>query len=412
MTPPIVPLGELCALDRRGLRPDDPDAARLPLVGVENVGSDTGALNLHTGSRAGNGKSVSFCFDDRHVLYAKLRPYLNKVATPEFAGKCSTELVPLLPRHGVDRDFLAYLLRRKETVAFVMSSVTGSRMPRADMNALMSMRVPFPPLEEQRRIVNILNRAARIDALRKRATNRLREFVPALFTKMFGDPVSNPMGWKVQPLADLMKEFRYGTSRKCYDSARSDAVPILRIPNISGGRVDWTNLKFTSLQGDERKKLNLECGDLLFVRTNGNPEYIGRCAVFGERRQAAYASYLIRARVKSDGVIDPEYISSGFALPTMRQSILRMTRTTAGNYNISIDLLRRLRIPVPDPALQRKFSAIIARSRATVNMIENSVQNSLDLPESLMARLLIGGMSECETRDPSTSASGDGRVCN
>ena len=105
MTPAIVPLAELCDLDRRGLRPDDPDTARLPLLGVENVDSRTGALNLNTGSRVGVGKSTSFRFDERHVLYAKLRPYLNKVATPAFTGRCSTELVPLLPRPGVNRDF-------------------------------------------------------------------------------------------------------------------------------------------------------------------------------------------------------------------------------------------------------------------------------------------------------------------
>ena len=124
MTSRIVPLGELCEMDRRGLRPDDPAAAGLPLLGVENVGSGTGALNLDAGSRVGVGKSTSFRFDERHVLYAKLRPYLNKVATPEFAGRCSTELVPLLARSGVDREYLAHLLRRKETVSFVMSSVT------------------------------------------------------------------------------------------------------------------------------------------------------------------------------------------------------------------------------------------------------------------------------------------------
>ena len=42
MTSPVVPLGELCDMDRRGLRPDDPVAAPLPLLGVENVGSNTG----------------------------------------------------------------------------------------------------------------------------------------------------------------------------------------------------------------------------------------------------------------------------------------------------------------------------------------------------------------------------------
>ncbi len=250
-----------------------------------------------------------------------------------------------------------------------------------------------------RRIVDILNRAARIEALRRQAAERLREFVPALFVRMFGDPVENPMGWEVRPLADLVNEFRYGTSRKCYDSDGSeDALPILRIPNILRGRVDWTNLKFTSLRGDERTNLSLERGDVLFVRTNGNPEYIGRCAVFRESRQAAYASYLIRARLKGDGAVEPEYVSAALALPTMRQTILRMTRTTAGNYNISIDLLGRIRIPVPEPRIQREFSAIIACGQETLHTTETSARASLELSSSLMRRLLGRDVSEPRTR--------------
>ena len=240
MTLPVVPLGELCDMDRRGLQPDDPAAARFPLLGVENVGSETGALNLDTGSRVGDGKSTSFRFDEHHVLYAKLRPYLNKVATPEFAGRCSTELIPLLPRPGVDRDFLAYLLRRRETVAFVMSSVTGSRMPRADMNALMTMPVPLPTLDEQRRIVEILNRAARIETLRTRAAERLREFVPALFIKMFGDPVENQMGWEVEPLRNvIVKGLQNGLYKpKSVAPGRyGSGAPILRIDGFYDGHV-------------------------------------------------------------------------------------------------------------------------------------------------------------------------------
>ena len=98
MSPRAVPLAELCEMDRRNVRPNDPLANELPFVGVENVTRDTGFLNFAANSRVGNGKSTAFRFDERHVLYSKLRPYLNKVAMPDFAGKCSTQLVPLLPR--------------------------------------------------------------------------------------------------------------------------------------------------------------------------------------------------------------------------------------------------------------------------------------------------------------------------
>ena len=224
----VVPLGELCDMDRRGIRPDDPLASRLPFVGVENVGSGTGHLNFDTESRTGSRRSASLRFDSRHVLYAKLRPYLNKVATPGFAGRCSTELVPLLPRAGVDRAFLAYLLRREETVAFVMASATGARMPRADMRVLLSMPVSFPPLDEQRRIAGILDRAARIGRLRAQAADRLHAFAPALFVKMFGDPEENPMGWPVHPLTDLLRDgTRYVRKIRKRDYKESGEIPIV-----------------------------------------------------------------------------------------------------------------------------------------------------------------------------------------
>ena len=92
----------------------------------------------------------------------------------------------------------------------------------------------------------------------------------------------------------------------------------LSVPNVLLGRVDWISLKLTSLAGDDRKNLSLECSEILFMRVNDSSEYIGRCAVFEEHRQAEYAFYLIRIRLKDDSAVDPEYISGRLALPTMR----------------------------------------------------------------------------------------------
>ncbi len=193
MSFPVVKLGDLCEMDWQGLDPDDSTATELRFVGVENIESQNGVINFANGSRVGSQRSTTFRFDERHILYAKLRPYLNKVATPDFCGRCSTELIPLLPREGVDREFVAHLLRRAQTVEHTMSSITGSRMPRTDMKALMSLPVPLPPLDEQRRIAGILNRAAKIEQLQTQAQERLREFLPALFVNMFSDPA--PTRW-------------------------------------------------------------------------------------------------------------------------------------------------------------------------------------------------------------------------
>ena len=290
MSSPIVPLGELCDLDRQGLHPDDPIASGLPYVGVEHVESGSGAFNFNNGSRTGSQKSTTFRFDKRHVLYAKLRQYLNKDATPGFAGRCSTELVPLLPREGVDREFIAFLLRRNETVDYVMSSVTGARMPRTDMKALMSLPVPLPPLDERRRIVGILNRAAKIERLRARAQERLREFVPALFVRMFGDPVENPMGRDVRPLGAFCILTQYGTSKKATNQA--DGLPVLRMGNVTyRGDLDCTDLKWVTLSESDVEKHLLRTGDILFNRANSK-ELVGKTGIWDGRFEAVAASYL------------------------------------------------------------------------------------------------------------------------
>ena len=392
MIPPIVPLGELCDMDRRGLRPDDPAAARFPLLGVENVDSDTGTLNLDTGSRVGDGKSTSFRFDERHVLYAKLRPYLNKVATPEFAGRCSTELVPLLPRRGVDRDFLAYLLRRRETVVFVMSSVTGSRMPRADMNTLMSMRVPLPPLDEQRRIVDILNRAARIETLRRRTAERLREFVPALFVKMFGDPVQNPMGWRSEPLGGVILN---GPQNGLYrpKSEYGSGTPILRIDGFYEGRVTdpacWQRVR---LDRATVKKFALHMNDIVINRVNSRP-FLGKSAIIPDIEEpTVFESNMMRIGLDSNQIL-PELLISMLQIDSMKNQLSVNAKDAINQSSINQTDVLQLLVVTPPLALQRRYAEIVEAARAIARLCESSARTAAALMASLMSELLRNDVS-------------------
>ena len=379
----VVPLGELCDMDRRGIRPDDPLASRLPFVGVENVGSGTGHLNFDTESRTGSRRSASLRFDSRHVLYAKLRPYLNKVATPGFAGRCSTELVPLLPRAGVDRAFLAYLLRREETVVFVMASATGARMPRADMRVLLSMPVSFPPLDEQRRIAGILDRAARIERLRARAADRLHAFAPALFVKMFGDPAENPMGWKVARIGDVCTVIGGGTPR------RGDEA-------YFGGPIPWaTPTDVTALT------------DLFIARTKesitemGLRESSARLVPAGavlltSRATIGYTAIAARPMATNQGFanlicgdrLTPEYLA--YWLRARRDLLERMAGGTTFK-EVSKSTLKGIEIPLPPLIIQRKHARILEILRGISTCATAASENASLLTDSLMDRLLREG---------------------
>lgn len=171
-----VRLRDICYQDRHIIEPGSEETQNLPYLSLEDIESGTG--RICTPSEAlltGEGLSTTFYFDQRHVLYGKLRPYLNKVALPAFAGRCTTELIPLVPNDCTTREFLALLLRRPQTVTAAMESKTGSRMPRADMDRLMELRIPLPPLAEQRRIARIvMDQLAAVHRARQAAEEQLR----------------------------------------------------------------------------------------------------------------------------------------------------------------------------------------------------------------------------------------------
>ena len=149
-------------------------------------------------------------FEDGDVLFAKITPCMEngKVALARNLtngiGRGSTEFYILRPSHRVLGEYIYHFVRQTRFREEAKRNFTGTagqqRVPRSFME---SVSVPRPPLDEQRKIVGILNRAAKIERLRKQAAERLREFVPALFVKMFGDPIENPMGWLSEELGSL-----------------------------------------------------------------------------------------------------------------------------------------------------------------------------------------------------------------
>lgn len=193
-----VRLAEVCTQDRQQSNTADALAAGLPFVGMESISGETGDVQLGAGSRTGEGASASFLFDDSHVLFGKLRPYLRKTAAPELAGCCSTELIPLRPDlTRLTRRYLFHWLRNPTVVKTVSDKHTGARMPRADMNVLMQLELPLPCLDEQQVIVDRLDAAADIRRRAKAARDKARALTQALFLDMFGDPVTNPKGWRI-----------------------------------------------------------------------------------------------------------------------------------------------------------------------------------------------------------------------
>lgn len=375
----------------------EPSAVRLDAddvvwhLSLDQIESHSGRLLNRVMKRAGDAGPSTFVFDDGNVLYAKLRPYLNKVICPDEVGISTTEMVPLRPNpNAILRRFLLYYLRSDRFVRFASQAVAGVKMPRVMMDRFWAHEVPLPGLSEQRRIVEILDQADRLRQLRRAADEKAQRIIPALFYKMFGDPATNPKGWPVGKMGDVILEAQYGTSTRASDNG--EGIALIRMNNIdTRGELDLSNLKYVILTNEEAAKYRLEAGDLLFNRTNSR-ELVGKTGLWHGQMPAVAASYLIRVRVNRDAVL-PEYAWAYMNCPFVKQLLLNKARRAIGMANINARELRSLPIVIPDLHVQRTFVARLEEARSLARQMEDVAQEVRRTLDTLFHRAFTGDLT-------------------
>lgn len=175
-----VELNSLFTIDKQQIDKSNTLFNSLQFIGLENIESDTRKY-IPSEENEENGGSTCFLFNNKHVLYGKLRPYLNKVYLPDDVGRCSMELLPLLPKNGYSRDFIAAVVQSEIVIAFAVKHSTGGRMPRANMNKINKLKVPIPSSSDECNCIgNYLSiRFAELNRMRQAAEQQL-EAIEAL----------------------------------------------------------------------------------------------------------------------------------------------------------------------------------------------------------------------------------------
>jgi type I restriction enzyme S subunit len=274
--------------------------------------------------------------------------------------------------------FIQSYLRSGEARQIYAKRMRGVVARRRSISAkdFLEIEIPFPPLEEQKRIATVVRKAEQLRSQRQESLQLAERFLESLFLDMFGDPVTNPKGWRIVNFGREMEKIDYGTSVKCSEIEEPGSRPVLRIPNVVGGRISWDELKFAGFSHSEWSRLKVLAGDILFVRTNGNPSMVARSAVFEGVREAAFASYLIRVRLRPESEFKPGFINFALAMPSFRSQLLKLARTTAGNYNINTRALKGLELILPDTDLQDRFCEIVVGQRVFAEILRESLHQA------------------------------------
>jgi type I restriction enzyme, S subunit len=212
-------------------------------------------------------------FRNGDVLVAKITPCFEngKIAQAKLThaiGFGSTEFHVVRP--NADKSDARYLLHflRQECIrvdgARKMTGSAGQR--RVPEHYLAGLEIPLPPLPEQRRIADVLDRAEALRAKRRAALALLDTLTQSIFLDMFGDPVTNPKGWPIAKLQDVSEMITGFAFRSEEYVSHEDSIRLCRGANVMPGRIDWSDLaRWPKSKLHHVSEFSLRVGDVVIA---------------------------------------------------------------------------------------------------------------------------------------------------
>ena len=350
MSANIVALGEIMAKKAGSI---DPSKFRDETFDLYSIPAfDSGQPDVVFGKQIGSAKQIVRTSD---VLLSKIVPHIRRawvvgsdrgrrlIGSGEWIVFRSDRVHPQYLRHVLIGDpFHAEFMR-------TVSGVGGSLL-RAKPAQVAEIGVPLPPLAEQRRIADILDKADALRAQRCAALAELDTLTQSTFLDLFGDPVANPKDWPKRSFEDLCptrlgkmldQKQQTGAHGRCY----------LRNANVQWFRFDLAEVFTMDFDDDARETFRLIDGDLLICE-GGEP---GRAAIWhGEIPECYYQKALHRGRTKKD-VATSEYLVWMLWFLSKRGGLGDYV-TSATIAHLTGEKLKAMPVPLPPLDLQQDFA--------------------------------------------------------
>lgn len=215
-----------------------------------------------------------------------------------------------------------------------------------------------------------------------------------------------PEGWVWTSVEQVVARSEYGTSVKCEYGA--PFAPVLRIPNIAAGKIDLSDVKFSTKPLNLNQDAALQPGDILMCRTNGSVSLIGKVAVIRAPLCPlhTFASYLLRFRLVETSFF-PLWIAAYLASQGGRAFIETNAASSAGQHNVSLTLIHGMPVPLPPFAEQERIVAEVERRLSVVEEIEAQVAANLQraerLRQAILARAFAGKLVPQDPNDEPAS---------
>lgn len=288
----------------------------------------------------------------------------------------------LVPSDQVDSTYLYYCMLWHSSMLEALGN--GATFKEVSKKIVEEFEIPLPPLDEQKRIAAILDKADAIRQKRKQAIALADEFLRSVFLEMFGDPVTNPKGWEVKELAEVASS-QLGKMLSKHAKEGINSKKYIRNANVRWREIDVSDLSEMDFTEKEINKFALLDGDLL-VCEGGE---VGRCAIWtGQESDCYYQKALHRVRVKPD-ILTPYYLQEYFYWMARKGGLLHSVSEVTFSH-LTGERLKTLKVPLPPIKLQKQFEAIYGGYIETLGRLGLAARTDNDLFNALSQKAFSG----------------------
>lgn len=255
--------------------------------------------------------------------------------------------------------------------------ITGAAQPQITRSNLKDLEIPLPAMEEQKKIAARLDAVSDLLAKQKQLLAEQDNLIQSTFYDMFGDPIKNEKGWKIEKLGKVC-DVRDGT----HDSPSfiEKGYPLVTSKNLSEGMVSFKNVSYISKEDYDKINIRskVDTGDLLMpmIGTIGNPVIVLGDASFAIKNVA-----LIKFNKKDVLNIYIKYILSSEYF----KKISSEEKRGGTQKFMSLGSIRGMKIPVPPLELQEKFAAIVEQIESEKSKIKSAIAETQTLFNALMS---------------------------
>lgn len=253
----------------------------------------------------------------------------------------------------------------------------GSTFNAIKVNDIRGIRVPLPTILEQQKIVDLLDQADMLRRKRSEADEKASRIIPALFYKMFGDPVVNLQGFEKKPLKQFGAKVRYGLGQP--PKIEEAGVPLIRATNISRGTISKKNLIYVNPEDiPTGKNAILKRDEVIVVRSGA---YTGDVAQITEEWEGCIAGYDLI--ITPSNKLSAEFLEAYLLTPFIQKGYFNNLKARAGQPHLNSNQLEETPVPDVPFRIQVNFSKkvesirILRKQNEKINRIIQKIFNNL-----------------------------------